>query len=137
MEKFKYVSKAKLNDLPKAPGVYTLSSSNAILYIGKAANLKERVKNHFMQPTYKDELFIKDITKIGYFKTESDIDALLLESQLIKKQQPRYNVMWKDDKKYFFVAITKEQFTRIFLTHQPVVQKQPSKTPKARLEKME
>ena len=99
MEKFTYLSKAKLNNIPKAPGVYALSSLKTILYIGKAVNLKERVKNHFMQPTYKDDLFVQDVKKIGYIKTQSDIDALLLESQLIKKQQPKYNVMWKDDKK--------------------------------------
>ena len=120
MEKFTYLSKAKLNNIPKAPGVYALASLKTILYIGKAVNLKERVKNHFMQPTYKDDLFVQDVKKIGYIKTQSDIDALLLESQLIKKQQPKYNVMWKDDKKYFFVAITKEDFPRVFLTHQPV-----------------
>jgi excinuclease ABC subunit C len=137
MEKFTYLSKTKLNDLPKAPGVYALSSQKTVLYIGKAANLKERVKNHFMQPTYRDDLFIQDVKKIGYIKTESDIDALLLESQLIKKQQPRYNVMWKDDKKYFYVAITKETLPRIFLTHQPALQKQSLKAPKSRLEKIE
>jgi len=135
--KFQYLPKAKLNDLPKAPGVYALSSQKTILYIGKAANLKERVKNHFMQPTYKDDLFIQDITKIGYIKTESDIDALLLESQLIKKQQPRYNVMWKDDKKYFYVAIASENLPYVFLTHQPTQGNINGKTSKSRLEKIE
>ena len=120
MENFTYLSTKKLNDLPKAPGVYLLSSAKATLYIGKASNLKERVKNHFAQPTYRDDLFIKEVTKVGYQKTESDIDALLLESSLIKEKQPRYNVMWKDDKKYFYVAITKEELPRVFLTHQPV-----------------
>jgi len=119
MEKFRYLSKAKLNNLPKAPGVYALSSPKAILYIGKAINIKDRVKNHFTKTNYKDNLFMQDVTKVGYMKTESDIDALIVESQLIKKQQPKYNVMWKDDKKYFYVAITKEQLPRIFLTHQP------------------
>ncbi|MCH7605400.1 GIY-YIG nuclease family protein [Patescibacteria group bacterium] len=110
MEKFTYLSKAKLNNIPKAPGVYALASLKTILYIGKAVNLKERVKNHFMQPTYKDDLFVQDVKKIGYIKTQSDIDALLLESQLIKKQQPKYNVMWKDDKKYFYVAVIRQRF---------------------------
>ena len=119
MEKFQYLSKAKLNSLPKAPGVYALASLQTVLYIGKAANIRNRAKNHFQQSTYRDNLFIQDVTKVGYIKTDSDIDALLLESQLIKKQQPRYNVMWKDDKKYFYVAITKEKLPRVFLTHQP------------------
>ena len=120
MEKFRYLPKTKLSTLPKAPGVYALSSPKTVLYIGKAANIKERVKNHFVQTNYKDNLFMQLVTKVGYIKTQSDIDALLLESQLIKKQQPKYNVMWKDDKKYFYVAITKENLPRIFLTHQPV-----------------
>ena len=123
MEKFTYLPRTKLSSLPKAPGVYALSSPKAILYIGKATNIKDRVKNHFQQTSYRDNLFIQDITKVGYIKTESDIDALLLESQLIKKLQPKYNVMWKDDKKYFYVAITKEQFPRVFLTHQPALPK--------------
>ena len=115
MEKFRYLSKTKLNNLPKAPGVYALSSPKTILYIGKAANIKDRVKNHFApslrqgyggQATFRDNLFIDKVTRVGYIKTESDIDALLLESQLIKTKQPKYNVMWKDDKKYFYVAIT-------------------------------
>ncbi|MDA1337290.1 MAG: UvrB/UvrC motif-containing protein [bacterium] len=133
MEKFIYSPKSKLNELPKAPGVYALSSPKTILYIGKASNLKERVKNHFTGPTYRDDLFIKSVTKIGYIKTESDIDALLLESRLIKKGQPRYNVMWKDDKKYFYVAITKEELPRVFLTHQPVVPKLSLGAPKLSL----
>jgi len=137
MEKFHYLPKAKLNNLPKAPGVYALSSLKAILYIGKAANIKDRVKNHFAQTNYKDNLFMQRVTKVGYIKTESDIDALLLESQLIKKQQPKYNVMWKDDKKYFFVAITKEQLPRIFLTHQPVLPKRDLGKTKSRLGKAE
>lgn len=121
MEQFKYIPKAKLSSLPKAPGVYALSSPKAILYIGKAGNIRGRVKNHFLRQSYRDNLFIEEITRAGYIKTDSDIDALILESQLIKKQQPKYNVMWKDDKKYFYVAITKEKLPRIFLTHQPVL----------------
>jgi len=123
MEKFTYLLKSKLSTLPKAPGVYTLASTKSVLYIGKAENIRDRVKNHFQQPSYRDHLFIEEITKVGYLKTDSDIDALLLESQLIKQQQPKYNVMWKDDKKYFSVAITKEKLPRIFLTHQQVVAK--------------
>ncbi|MCH8244291.1 GIY-YIG nuclease family protein [Patescibacteria group bacterium] len=125
MERFRYLPKAKLLTLPKAPGVYALSSPKAILYIGKADNIKDRVKNHFTQTNYKDNLFIKDVTRVGYIKTDSDIDALLLESKLIKTKQPKYNVMWKDDKKYFYVAITKEKLPRIFLTHQPFVASAP------------
>ena len=118
MEKFKFVSKEKLKELPKGAGVYALAKGKTPLYLGKAANIQERVKNHFAQPTHRDYLFIKEVTHVGYRETDSDIEALLLESQLIKENLPRYNVMWKDDKGYFYVAITKEKLPRVFLTHQ-------------------
>lgn len=105
--------------MPQSSGVYAFKSKEGILYIGKAANLKDRIQNHFKQPSSQDYLFLNQITDIGYIETESSIDALLLESELIKKQKPKYNVMWKDDKQYFYVAITKEQLPWIFLTHQP------------------
>jgi len=132
MKKFRYLAKEKLSNLPKAPGVYALASQKTILYIGKAANIRERVKNHFPaspdsrrasrgghKSSYRDNLFVDQIDRIGWIETLSDIDALLLESQLIKQKKPRYNVMWRDDKKYFYVAITKEKLPRVFLTHQP------------------
>lgn len=59
------------------------------------------------------------ITKVGYLKTASEIEALVLEANLIKKYQPKYNIMWKDDKNYFWVVSTKEDFPQIFITHQP------------------
>ena len=106
--------------MPKASGVYSFrGEGGAVLYIGKAANLRDRVRNHFAQPSYRDDLFIDHVTRIGYVRTESEIEALLLESQLIKQKQPRYNVMWKDGKGYFFVGITAEELPRVFLTHQP------------------
>ena len=117
--KFHYLSKEKLEKIPKAPGVYALSGGREILYIGKAVNLKERVKNHFQRSSYRDNLFVDKVTRVVWIETQSDIDALLLESQLIKQKEPRYNVMWKDGKKYFYVVITRERFPRIFLTHQP------------------
>ncbi|MBI2644271.1 MAG: UvrB/UvrC motif-containing protein [Candidatus Wildermuthbacteria bacterium] len=119
MEKFTFLKKKRQEVLPKTAGAYALCANNAILYIGKAANLRDRVKNHFHASSYRDHLFINQITKIGYIETQSDIDALLLESELIKKYQPKYNVMWRDDKSYFYVAITKESLPRVFLAHQP------------------
>jgi len=116
--KFKFLSREKIARLPKSPGVYALQNGKEILYIGKAANIRERVKSHFQQPGYKDYLFLDKIKKIGYIKTNSEIEALILEANLIKKYQPKFNVVWKDDKNYFFVGITKEDFPRIFLTHQ-------------------
>ncbi|MDP2734910.1 MAG: UvrB/UvrC motif-containing protein [bacterium] len=131
MEHFKYLSKAKLAALPKAPGVYAFLKGKGVLYIGKAANLRDRVKTHFQQPSYRDNLFMGEVERVGYQKTDSDIDALLLESQLIKKLQPRYNVIWKDDKKYFYVAVTKDRLPRVFLTHQPVLKEKQKKEERA------
>jgi len=112
MEKFKFLAKDKLSQLPKVPGVYAFKKGRKILYIGKATNLKERIKQH------KDLLGLA--TKLGYIKTGSTIEALILEANLIKKYKPKYNVIWRDDKNYFFVGITKEDFPRIFITHQPL-----------------
>ncbi len=147
MVKFKFIAKDKVSHLPKSPGIYAFLARRSLgedgykgaklLYIGKATNLKERVKNHFLSPAFRDNLFIDQIGKIGYIKTDSEfadpadhltsrpasqgstIEALILEAKLIKKYQPKYNVMWRDDKNYFYVGITKEDFPRVFITHQP------------------
>ena len=139
MGKFKFLSKDNFSRLPKKAGVYAFFASpkypgeggplprrsglrprgGGLLYIGKAANIKERVKNHFSQPTFRDNLFINQVSKIGYIKTGSEIEALLLETKLIKKYQPKFNVMWRDDKNYFYVGLTHEAFPQIFITHQP------------------
>ncbi len=119
MKKIRFFSKDKSSKLPKSSGVYVFKKDREFLYIGKASNLKERVKNHFSQPAYRDGLFINQVSKVGFLKTDSEIEALILEANLIKKYQPKYNVIWKDDKNYFYVGITKEDFPRIFITHQP------------------
>lgn len=116
---FRFVEKTEIPQLPKNSGVYAFKKDREFLYIGKASNLKERVKNHFQQPAYRDGLFINQVSKVGFLKTDSEIDALILEANLIKKYQPRYNVIWRDDKNYFFIGITKEGFPRILITHQP------------------
>jgi excinuclease ABC subunit C len=117
MNKFSFLKKDKLNLLPETPGVYCFWQKK-ILYIGKAINLKERVKNHFQQSNYRDNLFINQTTKIGYIRTDSEIEALILEAKLIKKHQPKYNVLWKDNKNYFYAAFSKETFPRVFIAHQ-------------------
>ncbi len=115
---FRFVEKTKIPQLPKSSGVYVFKKDREFLYIGKASNLKERVKNHFSQPAYRDGLFLDKVKKIGFIKTDSEIEALILEANLIKKYQPRHNIVWRDDKNYFYVGITKEDFPRIFITHQ-------------------
>ena len=115
--RFKFLTKRELKKLPKTPGVYCFKSKE-ILYIGKAANMQERVRNHFQNPGFKEDIFLDKTEKIGFVKTDSEIEALILEAKLIKKYQPKYNVIWKDDKNYFFVAKTREAFPQIFITHQ-------------------
>ncbi len=124
--KFRFVKKEKIKNLPKESGVYCFKNEK-IFYIGKAANIKERVENHFQQPSFKDYLFLNKVKKIGYIKTNSEIEALILEANLIKKYQPKYNVIWKDSKNYFFVGVTKEDFPQIFLTHQKKLKAKSSK----------
>ncbi|MCP6726431.1 MAG: UvrB/UvrC motif-containing protein [Patescibacteria group bacterium] len=119
MGSFKYIKIDNIVSIPNTPGVYAFKGAKEVIYIGKAARLKARIQNHFKQPSYRDNLFMEQIKKVGYIETDSEIEALLLESQLIKKRTPKYNVMWKDDKNYFFVAITKETLPRVFITHQP------------------
>jgi len=117
--KFKFLKKENLENLPQTSGVYCFKDRGGkILYLGKAANLRSRIKNHFLQLGFKDWLFLEKTQKIGYLETFSEIEALILEASLIKKIKPPFNVLWKDDKNYFFVGQTKEKFPRIFLTHQ-------------------
>ena len=128
MNRFKFLPKSKVNDLPKTAGVYSFSSQGGpasgwkagreLLYIGKAINIQNRVKNHFQQPSYRDNLFMDKVDKIGFFETGSEIEALILEANLIKKYQPRFNVVWRDDKNYFYVAISKDEKPIIYMTHQ-------------------
>jgi len=141
MERFKFIEKNKISKLPKVSGVYCFKkgrgflnagysrflTKSRFLYIGKASNIRERVKNHFQQSAYRDGLFINQVSKIGYLKTDSEIEALILEANLIKKYQPKYNIFWRDDKNYFFVAISREDFPRIFITHQPELKRVSSK----------
>ncbi len=133
MEKFKFLEKSALPRLPDATGVYCFKAKK-ILYIGKAVNIKERVKNHFSprrsfseggSTAFKDSLLAEKTEKVGYIKTQSEIEALLLEAELIKKHQPKFNVMWRDDKNYFYVGMTRESFPQIFITHQPFVATAP------------
>ena len=132
MNKFKYLAKNKTSRLPKTSGVYVFLACRSLgegrkkgqnfLYIGKAVNIRERVKNHFQRPTSTWEQFTLLRQgfggRVGFIKTNSEIEALILEANLIKKCQPKYNIVWRDDKNYFYAGITKEDFPRIFITHQ-------------------
>lgn len=105
--------------LPEKPGVYQyLNAKDEIIYVGKAKNLKRRVSSYFNkeQQSTKTRVLVKQICDIKYIVVESEQDALLLENSLIKKHQPRYNILLKDDKTYPSICIKNEYFPRVFKT---------------------
>jgi excinuclease ABC subunit C len=103
--------------LPETPGVYLMKGARGrILYIGKAANLKRRVSSYFLRPhNSRIEKMVSEVKTVGYKKTDTALEALILESELIKKHGPPYNVKEKDDKSFLYVEITKEKFPRVLL----------------------
>lgn len=109
----------QLKTLPTSPGVYQYYDKNdKLLYVGKAKNLKKRVASYFTKKhdNARTHVLVKKIKKIKHIVVDSETDALLLENNLIKKYQPRYNVMLKDDKSYPWICIKKERFPRVFPT---------------------
>lgn len=109
--------KQQIQNLSVEPGVYQyFDSTDKIIYIGKAKNLKRRVSSYF-QKTHdngKTKVLVKKIARIEVIVVDSEIDALLLENNLIKKYQPRYNILLKDDKTYPWICIKNERFSRVF-----------------------
>jgi excinuclease ABC subunit C len=108
------------NSLPDLPGVYKyFNAGQELIYVGKAKSLKKRVSSYFVKGTglnYKTRRMVKEIQKIEITIVENELDALLLENNLIKKTQPRYNILLKDDKTYPYLLLTKEPFPRIYPT---------------------
>lgn len=115
--------KEQIKELPQNPGVYQFFDKiQKILYVGKAKNLKKRVSSYFTkkQEYAKTKLMISKIRDIKYFVVPTEMDALLLENNLIKKHQPKYNVMLKDDKTYPFICVKNEPFPRVYSTRRVV-----------------
>lgn len=113
----KLLDKIKL--LPDKPGVYQYFNSNGeIIYIGKAKNLKKRVNSYFKKTldNTKTRVLVKSIEDIQYIVVDTELDALLLENNLIKEYQPKYNIQLKDDKTFPWICIKKEPFPRVFST---------------------
>ena len=109
----------QLKTLPNSPGVYQYFDKNGkILYVGKAKNLKKRVTSYFTKrhDSHRIGVMVKKIKEIRHIVVSSETDALLLENNLIKKLQPRFNVMLKDDKTYPWICIKNERFPRVFPT---------------------
>jgi len=111
--------KTLISVLPNKPGIYQyFDQSNTIIYIGKAKNLRKRVSSYFTKnhDHRKTALLVRNIVDIKHMVVESEQDALLLENNLIKKYQPRYNIRLKDDKSYPWICIKNEPFPRVFKT---------------------
>ncbi len=109
----------QIKSLPEVPGVYQYyDKQEKIIYIGKAKNLKKRVSSYFNRilDNHKTRLLVKNINRIEHVVVDSEMDALLLENNLIKKYKPRYNILLKDDKTYPWICIEKQPKPKIFFT---------------------
>ncbi len=110
----KYIAKT-----PDNPGIYRFQTLlRQDIYIGKAASLKKRLNSYCKATDPRIRSMIAEAHHITHIETESDIEALILESQLIKQKRPKFNIVLRDDKQYFYIAFTKDEFPRLFLTHQ-------------------
>ncbi len=110
--------------IPRQPGVYKfMDEEGEILYVGKAKNLRNRVASYFGQRKdrmHKTRVMVKNADHLEFTLVETEADALLLENTLIKKYQPRYNVMLRDDKSYSYICIKNERFPRVFITRRVI-----------------
>jgi excinuclease ABC subunit C len=109
--------------LPEKPGIYQyFDNQGTIIYIGKAKNLKKRVSSYFskLPENRKTALLVRNIVEVKHMVVDSEEDALLLENNLIKKYQPRYNIRLKDDKTYPWICIKNERYPRVFKTRQVI-----------------
>ena len=112
---------SRVKALPAEPGVYLLKGAHGeILYVGKAASLRERVRAYFQTTTdLKTQRLMREVADFEYIVTRTERDALLLEATLIKQYQPRYNIRLKDDKRYPYIKITDDPFPRVEIARRP------------------
>jgi len=110
----------KLDNLPTEPGIYKfLDDEDSVLYVGKAKNLRKRVRTYFQQSRQRDgriEVMVKKADDVDVIVTDTEVEALILENNQIKELQPRYNVNLRDDKTYPYICIKNERFPRVFKT---------------------
>ena len=115
--------RAQLKTLAEGPGVYQyFDADNNLLYVGKAKNLKKRVSSYFNKEhdNFRLKLMVRKIVDIKTTKVETEVDALLLENNLIKNLKPRYNINLRDDKTYPWIILKKERFPRLFYTRKKI-----------------
>lgn len=114
----------KLDSLPANPGVYQFKNREGkVIYVGKAQSLRSRVRQYFQRSRAADpklDALVSKIADVELIVTDSEVEALILEANLIKKLRPRYNVLLKDDKSYPYIVITNEPFPRVFVTRRVV-----------------
>ncbi|MTI33327.1 excinuclease ABC subunit UvrC [Xanthovirga aplysinae] len=119
-----YYNADQINLLPNEPGVYKfINSSQELIYVGKAKNLKKRVSSYFNKSkgiNRKTLKMVSEISKIEIALVNTEADALLLENSLIKKNQPKYNILLRDDKTYPYICITKERFPRVIVSRKVI-----------------
>lgn len=110
----------KVQALPNSPGVYIMKNSQGkVIYVGKAVSLKNRVKSYFQTKRFdsaKTRALVKNIADLEYILTDNELEALILECNLIKKHRPKYNISLKDDKTYPYLKITAEDYPRVLVT---------------------
>jgi excinuclease ABC subunit C len=114
--------KNRISNVPKKPGVYQfINDKGEIIYIGKAKDLRVRVRSYFQKNKYqtpKNQSMIKRISDLDWIVVSSEVEALLTEANLIKENRPHYNINLKDDKSFPYIRITKESYPRIFITRE-------------------
>ena len=114
----------KLNTLPAKPGIYQfIGHKGQILYVGKAKNIRNRVRSYFQKSRSFDPrltIMVKKISDLEFIITDSDVEALILEANLIREHKPRYNINLKDDKSYPYIRITAEDFPQVFPTRRMI-----------------
>ncbi|NTV47233.1 MAG: GIY-YIG nuclease family protein, partial [Chlorobiales bacterium] len=120
LEKLPEVLMAKLKSLPTSPGVYQFKDKEGrVIYVGKAKSLRSRVQSYFRnlaEHNGKTRLLVRRISDLELILTGTEVEALILENNLIKQFKPRYNINLKDDKSYPYIVITNEPFPRVFPT---------------------
>ena len=111
---------AQLREVPRQPGVYLMKDETGmIIYVGKAKSLRSRVRSYFRKndQTYKTRMLVRYIDDFDYIITDTEVEAYILEANLIKKHQPKFNIRLKDDKSYPYIKVTKNvDFPRVFKT---------------------
>src|SRR3989344_5900303 len=107
----------EIKSAPKEPGIYVFYNQKTPLYIGKASNLRNRLKSYLKVTDLKTQSLNNEASRLEYIILRSEIEALIEESRLIQELKPKYNVLWMDNKSYHYVAFTREKFPKIFITH--------------------